>query len=125
MNPDTLKALHQSIKQWEENTRRTAKTASYGQASCALCRLFNPFTKGSQNYIAQTSITVEQAKRLGGCMGCPVQDKTGKAFCEGSPFVVAEMDAEARLDEAWQNAARMELEFLITLLPPPVKVPTL
>lgn len=111
MNPETLKALQESIAHWDRlasGKRKHNECVSVGD--CALCERFNTPVK---------SIELK-------CAGCPVFEKTGKQFCYDTPFTHAEaisdeMDPEDPNNpmdsEEFQEAAEDELEFLKSLLP--------
>lgn len=100
--PEVREALEASIKHWEENRDvSTPIDVSYSSEDCALCQLF------FYNH----------------CIGCPIQERTGRALCEDTPYEDA-VDAHS----AWKNgyasqkdfqaAAQAEVDFLKSLLPP-------
>lgn len=104
MDKRTADALEASIAHWQENVAaETPDDASVNGTDCALCRIF---------FNGSTSDC---------CSGCPVQVRTGRSYCGGTPY---ESAADA-FDEwfigvhgaraAWRTAARAELEFLISL----------
>ena len=95
MTPRVRKALEASIKHWERNV--TGKTSTIGSKNCALCRLF---------------ITKD-------CVGCPVRNRTGKPFCDGSPYPIAnKMGNQYGYDSLrFRQAALRELRFLESLRP--------
>lgn len=109
MDPKTLTALKASIKHWEENwAAETPDDASVEGKDCALCdAFFEPEAFG------------------GPCPNCPVRHETDAHWCEGSPWVAArdhyvdwyENPDDMSLREAWRNAARIETNFLKSLLP--------
>jgi hypothetical protein len=90
MDKQTLAALKDSIANW--------KGISEGKArrECALCAaLLNSF-----------------------CIGCPVNEKTGRKSCNGTPFYDARVSVGAIAIYGWQRAAaRREYLFLKSLLP--------
>ena len=104
MDARTLKALRQSIEKWERNAvAQTPDDFATGIADCALCGLF-----------------------WGGhCYGCPVKAKTGQTHCCGTPYNAARAakndwfarPADPDLRDAAHTAARVEEEFLRSLLP--------
>lgn len=104
MNPTTETALRASIAHWEDVVKDPVN-ANVGRSTCALCMMFNsPF---------------EDRYRLRGteCDGCPVSERTGEKWCDGSPYE-AFSEADERDDEdAMRAAAVAELEFLKSLLP--------
>jgi hypothetical protein len=114
MNKKTLKALKDSIQHWED------LAAGYGgsmnrpnSSSCALCQLFY----GSR---------YEEDRE--DCQGCPVSKKTGRPFCEGTPYErvgkmwqsgqISHIDNFAYLrTEDFRTAAREMVKFLWSLMP--------
>jgi len=94
MDPKTLTALQGSIQKWQNIVDGTGKDE--GPENCPLCQLF---------YTPQT---------LYDCEGCPVREKTGKRYCEGSPY-----QAWSDNEDASKNTelALNELNFLKSLLP--------
>lgn len=113
MNNETLTALKQSIKHWEENRDEPIDADASGCA-CALCELFT--------------------RKSGSCDGCPVSEKTDLDSCMGSPWMRANnahMDyLKVTLDNytgipsdidkakaAFKEAAQNEIDFLKSLLP--------
>lgn len=111
MNPETLKALQDSIERWERLANSTPnKGESIGPGDCPLCARFH----------------LPVGERALKCIGCPVMDKTGKQFCYDTPFIEVENIADS---DRWENdaqlfkseefiiAAEKELEFLKSLLP--------
>lgn len=105
MTPEVREALEASIKHWEEN--RDALTPSdvrYSPENCALCELFF--------YNAPTR-----------CIGCPIQERTGRTLCEDTPYEDAVNARNAwkngyASQEDFQAAAQAEVDFLKSLLPP-------
>ena len=55
--------LDLSIQKWRDIV--DGKGVDDGMKNCALCEKFNKFE---------------------GCYGCPVAEKTGQCFCEGTPY---------------------------------------
>lgn len=108
MTRETHQALQGSITKWEGITDGTE--ADRGTENCPLCALFY-FSKG--------------------CDGCPVKQKTGRSFCDGSPYedwsnLTASNFRFERENGAYKAfaataearaMARRELEFLQSLLP--------
>ena len=99
MTAETLQALQESIEHWERlanGTRKEGETI-YGE-DCALCALF---------YTGEED-----------CVGCPVAEQTGKPECHGTPWLQA-MDAlrKGYGSDEFKAAARVQLEFLKSLLP--------
>lgn len=107
MNPETLKALKESIAHWRRlatGKRRKGET-HYGD-DCSLCHKF---------YTGD-----------GKCSNCPVAKKTGHGDCQGSPWWKAHqaylecgfLDTDSRYNsESFKAAAKNELTFLVSLLP--------
>lgn len=87
MDDKTLEALKGSIKKWEGIVAGTIE--NQGALNCPLCQLFNTSDE---------------------CDGCPVKERTGEDFCEGSPYYSYEQKV--------QGSAQAELDFLKSLLPP-------
>jgi len=105
MNATTLKALKLSIEHWERlatGKRKRGETAD--GKFCALCDLF---------------YNEHDDCRALRCAGCPVSEITGHPLCETTPYYHARnisFDHELRSDE-FKNAAKLELDFLKSLLP--------
>ena len=120
MKATTLKALNSSIKHWREMYKQSKTERPYAHPlDCALCGAFNPlFMPGSHLK------SFDEAVAVGGCVGCPVQAKTGKPCCNGTPYWDFE-DApfDASLEEV-RPLIKAELDFLISLRPKPVKKKT-
>lgn len=105
MNAETIEAVTKSVEHWE---RMASGTNAHDEKpvgrNCPLCRMFF-------NHYA------EEAKA---CDGCPVFER-GFLECEGSPYTDAR-DAwwDFGMDsDAFKKAAKAEVEFLKSLLPPP------
>ena len=110
---EVSEALEKSIKHWEENAKvLKLSDVKIGRADCALCGLFNDFNN------------------CFGCNGCPVFEKTGRRYCDRTPYVIANIDRKrwsyaimdnlsnkerekARLK--FQESALKEVEFLKSL----------
>lgn len=90
MDPKTLEALHGSIAKWEAIVAGTGK--DHGCENCPLCILFDEPD----------------------CGDCPVKQRTGRPFCEGSPYAV--YGAYGTAGKTKENA-QAELDFLRSLLP--------
>lgn len=106
MDDRAKEALEASIKHWEENAAaKTLRHSSTSGFDCALCKAFPTET----------------------CDGCPVAKAVGVPLCKETPYMTAyyarvrwykaalddrtiEQETEAR--EAFQAAARAEVEFL-------------
>lgn len=110
MTAKTLTALKASIAHHESNlAAEMPGEVALNRRNCALCRKFN-----------RLSMSDSEA-----CTGCPVADKTGKQFCDGTPFY----DLESAYYEwkhdpkktmralAFRKAEREEIKFLKSLLP--------
>lgn len=110
MEPKTLEALKASIEKWKRNA--VAATPSgyvVGPLDCPLCAIFQP----------------DNGSYADACQGCPVMEKTGTKFCDGTPYRDA-FDAHASwcreplgrgLKTAARAAALVEVAFLESLLP--------
>jgi hypothetical protein len=103
MDAETLEALRGSIAKWERVVADNIDGTYW--KDCPLCLTF--WDRG--------------------CVGCPVSERTGKFVCRGSPFAEYDqarsdaIDRESKdpeRDPAVMIAARKELEFLKSLLPP-------
>lgn len=117
MDNETLKALQESIKHWEEICKAENVDQVNIQANdCPLCHKF-----------LDASYSADET----GCRGCPVKEETDYPSCEFSPW---EDVSRAKLDwvvavntrdfkyiekykEKFIEAAKIELEFLKSLLP--------
>ncbi len=105
MNKTTLKALKGSIKKWEGVA--AGKLQDRGATNCPLCVEF-------------------MSSAFGHCVGCPVREKTGKDFCQHTPYwkwvrgttYSREDDSGRTANTAKQKElAKAELKFLKSLLP--------
>lgn len=112
MTKRTLKALKGSIAKWETIVAGTG--VDEGGENCPLCKMFvlNPARES--------------------CEGCPVMNRTGRDDCVGSPYIsewhrLNPWPTDEDGCEAWSRkveneqhraAARAELDFLKSLLPP-------
>lgn len=113
MNTETLQALCDSIEHWKRMVDNgvTDKDKPTGK-QCALCKMF--CVPGSSY-----------------CVGCPVYEHTGITLCENTPFAINVMpiwvdwdygqDINENEMPEFQAAAQLELNFLISLLPPDAK----
>ena len=116
MTPEAQKALELSILHWKAIL--AGKDVSLGTKNCPLCHEFFLTPQGR-------------------CIGCPVSEKTGKAFCDDSPYIkfsrIATKFAEIGVANVGLSygpinsstpgevieAIRDELDFLISLHPGP------
>lgn len=102
----TLKALNESIAHWERMASGDRLPGErVGHKHCALCRLFQPgYDTGEPD-----------------CWGCPVERKTGKQYCEGTPYQnvlrALARDAGSYESKDFKAAAAAERDFLKSLLP--------
>jgi hypothetical protein len=96
MDSRTLEALKGSIAKWRAIVAGTGEES--GIYDCPLCALFHPRRAPEPTPPAP-------------CAGCPVMERTGQAYCAGSPY--------DRWDEGDDDAAvaKEELDFLCSLLP--------
>ena len=113
MKATTHKALLGSIEKWEKIVARTGGDES--TSNCPLCAVF----------YEEVNDEFPDA-----CAGCPVSTKTGKPYCDGSPYAAW---AKIKYDEEksphpWladsdksRRAAKLELAFLKRLLQPGLK----
>ncbi len=104
MDEKTLKALKASIRHWRANVRAIMPDqASVSESDCVLCAQF----------ISNS-----------GCNGCPVKQRTGRMFCQRSPYMAARNaylrwcgDDSLENRRKWRKQAQAELDFLRSLLP--------
>lgn len=112
MTPETLEALKASIAKWERNTKaKHPDDFKIARHDCALCDMF----------------------WFGQCEGCPVSYNTGATRCYGTPYEAAanardewddaEFDDDSVERRKARAAARKEVAFLKSLLPPEEQVP--
>lgn len=104
MEPRTLEALKASIAKWERNAEaKMPDEFLIGGDDCPLCVMFN------------------NEDDFPGCRGCPVFEKTGRLYCNDTPYrraVVAYIDwREFGRREGALVAAHAEVSFLKSLLP--------
>ena len=102
-------ALEGSIKKWEDIVAGTGK--DNGSSNCPLCRKYQ-------------YCDVDDDDNYQVCLGCPVAEKTGEAYCDGSPYT-AWMEEMKSLGRPWTKfeadtpklveLAKAELEFLKSL----------
>lgn len=99
-----MQALEKSIAHWEANARATTLgDIKLGTDHCALCHAYYS----------------------NDCQGCPVNARTGQAYCVGSPYNAVHHAAERFEDNptpetwgAYRRAAQAELDFLKSLRTP-------
>lgn len=110
MNAETLTALKASIAKWERNAEaKTPDNFKVSPEACPLCSLFNAIDTPDEDV----------------CAGCPISTKTGKTYCEGTPYMPAwkawfSWTKQPRQPDFRHNAhaaARDEVAFLKSLLP--------
>lgn len=103
MTPETLEALKASIAKWERNAEiDDLERAAIGPASCPLCVLFH----------------------RGHCHRCPITNLNERHYrCGHTPYDEAESAYAAGRTDDFQIAARAEVTFLKSLLPPDEQVP--
>lgn len=93
-----IRALKSSIKHWVRlSTGKRRSNEDTGVNHCALCKIYHS----------------------GECEGCPVSEKTGQTYCDGSPFEAAvEVKHKYGISsKQFKQAAKRELKFLKSLLP--------
>ena len=96
MSSRKLNALKRSIANWEKRAK-----GEVVDAICPLCVLYN----------SDKAIGRQQ------CLSCPVYERTGLRYCEGTPFD----DWCSRDDYVNPLVAKREVRFLKSLLPKEVK----
>ena len=99
MHPDTKLALKQSIRKWRNNAVVTdVENYETGADHCPLCELY----------------------LMKGCQGCPISEKTGRAFCLDTPYDKAMESKQgwwARRDSSHYSAkARKAAEEMVAFL---------
>jgi len=103
MKPEILEALKGSIVKWERIVFCGAR--DHGTSDCPLCGLF------------------WRDDHLRHCSGCPIQEKTGKSTCYGTPYhefsYLTSPDNKVLEDDGGKSlkAAINMLNFLKGLLP--------
>lgn len=111
MDQETREALEGSIRKWEAIVAGTG--VDKGSVNCPLCQKF-----------------CAGRYRSDACIGCPVRERTGRSYCEETPYV-RYVEAEealayypgmsAAMRAKWadqrEKAAKEELEFLRSLRP--------
>jgi hypothetical protein len=109
MNPETKKALMDSIAHWERHANGTAADdEEVFYKDCALCGMFLFNDHGFAD-----------------CHGCPVKTKTGLSSCAGTPwkaaFMVWKKSGRRRIhnETTFRQAAAKMVRFLKSLLPNP------
>jgi hypothetical protein len=106
MDFETLKALKESIKHWQENVKLAKegeKIIRTGPGVCSLCIKFN--ISGSR------------------CEGCPIRKKTKKLYCGGTPYYeVIRHKFDSAEKQLLIKSCRKEVAFLRSLLPKSRKV---
>jgi hypothetical protein len=100
MDEETKKALEGSIAKWERIVAGTGY--NMGAANCPLCQIFNHHCDDDGSHYCDDR--------------CPVKIKTGRNFCEGSPYDEYEGGLFGTKEEETEVAQRM-LDFLIGLRP--------
>ena len=123
MDNATKDALESSIVVWEKKRDATdPNEIGLGPWTCPLCTLFN---------------TASHITPVNRCMGCPVFERTGKKFCENTPYANMAMalasvrNAHAKLEtpsnalscsmarevawNEWRARANKQVQFLKSL----------
>lgn len=99
----TLQALKDSIVKWEKIAELpTLPLFMPGDSQCPLCRI----------HIFAMATTHDEE-----CRQCPVYLKTGRRYCGSTPYANACAAFQENDQEAFQDAAEAEVEFLKSLLP--------
>jgi hypothetical protein len=101
MNAKTLTALNKSIAKYKRfATGKARPEDTIYSETCPLCLLFN---NSINDFL---------------CDGCPVKKRTGRRFCNRSPWEkVLEALNDGYGSKTFQKASRKEHEFLKSLLP--------
>jgi hypothetical protein len=112
-----IAAINESVKHWERLLDPVQFPNEHtGGGQCALCGLF--FSVRNNGRFTSND-----------CVGCPVAQKTGQKYCEGSPYRAAAeyiycypcdkhssvCEREARGTEEFKKLALAELKFLKSL----------
>lgn len=98
-------ALKASIEKWERNVAQNrTEDLQFGTQSCPLCQEFND----------------PEGLAPDDCNGCPVYARTGKQYCEGTPYdsVIDYRKGgyrETEVSEGLRLVMQLELEFLRSL----------
>jgi hypothetical protein len=102
MDALTLKALRGSIAKWEAIVAGTGDDK--GHLNCSLCQIFHTLYRDDADSAS--------------CSGCPVFERTGETFCDGTPYgdYINAFDLGAGPGEI-DRLAQAELDFLRSLLP--------
>lgn len=114
MDHTTSEALEASIEHWKENLRCAEdgrwEDVRVNGTDCPLCDKFFAGIKTPP------------------CLGCPIQVRTGRIYCRGTPYteVLKELEKCNRADSLEQEvthepliaAVEAEIEFLESLRPP-------
>ena len=107
--------LEESIEHWKRLATGTAEPGEkIGMLSCALCKVYAPVDMAEKDC----------------CIGCPVSNRTGKRWCTGCPYgAISDYTdlpenfgrtfSKIKADPEFQRLAKLELEFLQSLLCPP------
>lgn len=114
MNPETRKALEESIQHRKNNATPGEFKVIYSHL-CSLCGLFyNNSVYEEGEYIECVRIDEE-----GKSEQCPVAENTGESECEGSPWrlAVKALSAHGQDSVEFREAAQRMIKFLESLLP--------
>lgn len=110
MDADTRQALEESIEKWEINTTLSFGERRTGRRDCPLCTMFANINDLSTKH----------------CKKCPVYQRTGERYCDGSPYeelAVVSYDymygdeTADNVEVRWKKVAEKEVEFLKSLRP--------
>ena len=100
MHPKTLTALQNSIEHWARlaTSKRNLSEDIYAE-DCALCSMFHESLSDH-------------------CTTCPVKERTGQPYCEGTPWRTVERTTYYGYNsKQFLEAASIQLAFLKSLLP--------
>lgn len=100
MTSETLNALNESIKHWENMALNGCRKQKPVEKQCALCLLFLDSSYAPQEH----------------CIRCPVCQKTGRRYCENTPYRKAYDLYRNNDEQLFKLAAQEEVDFLKSLL---------
>jgi len=102
MNPKARAVYHEVLEHWKDILRRAEADMPLpiGPRACSWCLLFNSMQRRSDD-----------------CKGCPIYERTGRQYCEGTPYeTVDEVYDQRVFKEATKDelcaVVREQLDFL-------------
>ena len=110
MKLETLKALQGSIAKWEQKAVQPFGEVTIDPFDCPLCLIFN-------------SDVADDFHGAVYCDRCPVRERTGQAYCVGSPCDAAAIALNEGMEPEFRVSARAEVAFLKDLLPLEARAP--